>query len=573
MGSFKATRYPDNELDASIHPIKELSHDIFAGESFQTSDGWNIMRMVEIGYVDDLGGRSFTCEKEWGFRPKFAGIVIDQVNYRHFDELGASEGSSPMMGLDPRLLGFQGSGGATIEGPAPSETVPEEDASWDVPSETVGWEMSMVSDFYDPHKGLAGWKPSSTDGKNRSTLVISRRPLEEEDKNFDFPRRYFGRLNDIIVSQSTQDVTLKRKRFRGGGGTSGYISGAAFTDDSLAGGNTGPQGQVGEDAEGSYGATDGSIEEYRDGLWKACLNVTAFDKPLERFLRQRNEHDGGPGEEGYSAHFYIPGYFKSEGGMQGEDEPSTDNYFQGGWMYDGTLDFLGQMNDIIGLDARKCEDAELPRWRNRFNQPVGISYLRHDAHFQKYGDSKCVPVGKRMSGRIFFTKPVQCPNLDSTPTTGTGGTQTLGGAKANQNQAKLEGTPVCGEMVLDVNLKNFDTRIGHECGEWRPLFNSPGGGAPTITSFSWHHNPAGYSGSGGGTTGAPAPVPTKQDGTKVPAGATRPPIPAPPKVWSDKEMAYVDEVGHYEWDPTAKGTGSTANPAGDWIWNPEPENP
>jgi hypothetical protein len=66
-------------------------------------------------------------------------------------------------------------------------------------------------------------------------------------------------------------------------------------------------------------------------------------------------------------------------------------------------------------------------------------------------------------------------------------------------------TPVCGEFVLDVKKANFDTKVGHECGEWRPMVMVPSPGGST-EDYSWHHPPRGYSGSGGTPSGGPVPL-------------------------------------------------------------------
>lgn len=577
MGSSKFTSYPDNELDAALHPLKETSGDSFAGDDLKTTDGWNVMRFVDIGNVDAVGARSFMREKEFGFRPRFAGAVVDQVNYRHFKDPGKKKNSS---GRPDTPTGFSA---GELEFGIPTNAAEDESdpENWDVPADEVGFEFSIVSDYYGKMREYPSWGPSSMDSPNRSGLVISRRELEDEDKNFDFPRRYFSRVNDIFVPQATQDVKLKRNRFGGGGGTAPSNVGGSFADSSLAAtdvqvddlaaalGDTGELGMGddgnGDGKKGGFFSRTPAEEEYQDGLWKTHINITPWEQPIDAVIDQKNEHEGGPGEHGFGCHRYVPGYPSTEI----EDEPSTDYCFQGGWLYDGYQDFMGQIHDIIGLDARECADASLPRWRNRFKQPVGITYIRHDAHFQKAGDNKCVPVGSRMSGRIYFTEPVQCPNIGAkTPTAGFPSTVVLGGSpaavateSAKKQEAAATSTPICGEMIFDINLKDHETRIGHECGEWRPMIMStgPGGGGSDITSFSWHHNPGGYSGSGGGSSGAPAPTPGRYDGTRPPSGSNRPPMPPPPR----HTPGQLREFGTYIWDSINNR----------WVWVPNPERP
>jgi hypothetical protein len=445
--SSKGTRYPDNEFIAGLVPIKDATSDSFGASEAGTpnaslaegvaqdglaeiqlgvsvpsetssgggakSDGWFAQRLVEYGRIESDGTRLYKPNKEYGFRPHFGKFMHEQVNYRQFaDPSDGGGGGSQQQDLFSAFLGdgigqvnLGISGGESEGGGGMS--------GWDVDSNEVGFEMSIVSDFHGYHKSKPSWNPSSMHGPNRSGLIISRRTLEEVDKGYDFAPRYFGRVNDIMVPQSTQDVKLKRVKFTGGDQSGGSAVGATFTDPNLPGSDTVPQ----EGGGGDYFSKTPEEEEYQDGIWKGAWNITPFDQPYGQELDQKDEHEDGPGDHGFKNHKYIDGYpSKSDGSPADDTSPaatdvatpftgsnptvseqkdgttatssgSSGAYFQGGWLYDGVQDVLTSIHDIIGMDAIENRNAALPRWRNRFDQAVGISYIRHDAHFQKKGDS------------------------------------------------------------------------------------------------------------------------------------------------------------------------------------------
>lgn len=208
MGT-KATRYPDNEFDAAVTPIAELSSDSFGDGHSRTSDGWNVARFVEVGRVDPEGPRSVTRDKEYGLRPKFAKLHHDQVIYRHFANPDGGQGAGPGQTVaGPGVIGPDGVVDVGITGA--DSAGDERAAGWDVDSNEVAFEISLVSDFHGIHKSQPTWNPSHYNSPNRSGLLVSRQLLEDEDKHFDLPRRYFSRLNDIMVPIATQDIDLDR---------------------------------------------------------------------------------------------------------------------------------------------------------------------------------------------------------------------------------------------------------------------------------------------------------------------------------------------------------------------------
>ncbi len=436
MGSSQS-RNADNEFFAGLMPLREATADRFplsgpadtinpaaspsAGGGGSTAvspsiggstvvtpattRGWNVARFVEWGKIDEeKDERSYKPDKEYGFRPKFAPMVIDQVNYRHFAN---PPGGSPTTG------------------------------KWLIRGDDVGFELSTVSDYYGQHKseialpspGLSvkpiasgpamaapkanntkEWNPSHMNSENRSTLLISRQPMETSDRDPDLPDRYFGRMVDVVVPWATQNITLKRVEFSGGD---------------------------------RFRKSTPASKDYTEGVFKGMWNITVDDRPIKEELDQKNEHDGGPGKHGFGPHKYISGLpvdaeedSKREaqprpvsrplsGGLPGgpgstvvtpsvpgqtaATRTAPQRLFQGGWIYDGVQDAMSQIHDIITVVPRS-KPFKLPRWRNRFRQPIGITVFRHDGHFTKRV-TELPPApnvdAEYMSGRIYFTKPFQ----------------------------------------------------------------------------------------------------------------------------------------------------------------------
>lgn len=356
--------------------------------------------------------------------------------------------------------------------------------SWRVSSYDVGFEMSLVSDMLGKIRKSPGWQPSNINSENRSTLVLSREPLDGADKDdIDLPPRYFGRTHDLLTAVPTQKVKLQRLRWTGGD---------------------------------SHTKKTSKQEEYEDGIFKTALNITPIDKPIDgEFDQKTEEEDPKGGKQGFAQHDYVTGFPDPK-----VTEPET--LHQGGWMFDARQKFFASWQDIIGIDAIENKDAKLPRYEARFDWMAGIAYIRHDAHFMKEGDDECVPPignGTRLSGRIFFTDTAKCASL---PTSG---------SASDLDDA----TFLCGEMVLDTDLANKDTKIGHECGQWRPMVILPDGTTPGTYDLSWHHVGAGYYGPylNPGTSGLidvptdpggePGGTPTPGSTTPNPDGDPRPP--------------------------------------------------
>lgn len=383
MGDLKASRFPDNEFIAGLVPIREATADIFSLvlENADPTRGWNVQRFVEWGRIDEaLDERSYRRDKEYSFRPKFAPLAIDQINYREFDN------------------------------PKPP---PPDPSLWRFTSTKVGFEVSTVSDFFGIQKdeialqaipapgstptgggeGERGWNPSHMNSLNRSGLVISRQPLEDGDRDFDLPDRYFGRTVDIMVPWATQKIKLQRIRFD-------------------------PPGEGdGSQEDINFFKSTPRKEEYDEGVWKTTWNVTVDDNPIRDELRKLNEHEGGPDIHGFRAHRYIPGLpvTPDEDVARASDLSGSTKrgdlaqYFEGGWLYDGVQDVLAQASDLFLLIPRS-DIAQLPRYRNRFDQPIGLAVMRHDVHFTKRVDEDPPAPNvddKHMSGRIFFTVPFQ----------------------------------------------------------------------------------------------------------------------------------------------------------------------
>lgn len=545
MGS----KYPDNQFNADIAIIRDMAADQFKGIYKAVSSGEFVKRFAELGHTDASGARSISREKEYGFVPKIAGLYPEQINYRIFKN-GAGGGSGGGGNTDGTLGDDPGESPGTIDvgiGTNPNEGGGGNSADWDIANSDVGFEVSLVSDLEGQIKNKPDWNPSSMNGENSSTLIISRQKKESEDSGDDLPHRYFGRIVDIIVPIGTNKVSVSRKRFKGGGGgQGGTTAGATFTDESTGAGQPaennfdpfggsepgqdpgtlglgigagGSSGSGGEASGGSFFAKSESSEDYKDALMKGALNISPSDNPIPRTLNRekscRDDESEEPGPDGWRQHDYVQGHPHVG---DGESTP-PGNWQQGGWLYDATADTVAQTHDILGIDGFKSKpypDFKLPRYLNRFGQKVGLAFLRHDAHFAKIGDESSPPPkghGNRMSGRIYFTKVFKCPidgvaggvvSVDTKPVSVGGGGQDVIDPVANTEEEV--GTPACGEMIFDVLKANHpDSLIKHESGEWRPLIASGGGGGGDKNDYSYHSKPKKYSGSG--TTAGGSPVP------------------------------------------------------------------
>lgn len=392
MADSKGPGFPDNMMSAAILPLRDIAADPFI-QSTVSSSGWDIVRGVQISQVQG-SRRLWQRDKELSFRPKFAGFNQEQVNYRNFldDDPGAgkppdvptppgggdpiptptpgggtppefpdtptgvnSVGAAANTAIGPATIkgvrGIKASGGGAIAvgigaGAALGAGRRREIRGWNVSSYDVGFEMSLVGDRFGKLKKTPTWQPSNMNSENRSTLIMSRQPLEQADKgDIDLAPRYFGRLHDVIIPVSTQEgVKLSRFRFKGGN---------------------------------AHKKKTQSTEEYTDGVFKGALNITPFDRPINSKLQQKNEEDGGPGKQGFTAHPYPDNIIK--------DSTEPDIYHQGGWMFDGRQEALAQIHDIIMIDGVTNASAKLPRYKNRFKKNVSISTIRHDAHFLKEG--------------------------------------------------------------------------------------------------------------------------------------------------------------------------------------------
>ena len=539
-----STRHSDNFNSASLDFIKEGSSDYFGQSYQQMTDGWNAKRLAEIGIVDPSGARPIARDKEYGMRPKVAKWNHEQINYRHFADGPDSGHQSQDNSVATTGLGGDNPGdpvGTVGVGIPPVGGGSGDQMSWDVPANDVGFEMSLVSDIFGAQKSAPDWNPSHMNGQNRSTLILSRREKDEDDRGDDLPHRYFSRTSDLFVPVATNDVELKRKRYNGGSVSPGNGADAGTG----WGNNPGdPVGTIGVGIIGSpkgggttsgadFFETSGKSQDYHDGIWKTALNVTRTENPLSNeavYTKQLDEYSSGPGKRGWSLLPAVDGFphFDDLGG----DEFAPSNWPQGGWLYDAEQNVLGNLNELIGIDGWKVDDAMLPRYRNKHKQRVSIAFIRHDAHFMKKGDSSSPPpkgTGGRLSGRIYFTKDFQCPgasvatggggtadvlnpNAPFPPPVATGGgqaggtTDNGGGGPPSDNQDV--GTPVCGEMVLDVSKADDPASlIRHESGEWRPMIMAGGGGGGDKYDYSYHSKPKK---SGSGTTGQGSPTPMGQ---------------------------------------------------------------
>lgn len=326
------TRYPDNEIDAGYEPIKDSTAISFAPERTTVASqslgtgtlflgavtpgstvtgpsdvnkGWHAKRMIEFAAVSGGGVRHIARDKEYAFRPKIAKIVHDSVTYRDFRE-------------------------------PPSNQI----SSWVDDAETFGFEIGLVSDGENFLKGKPDFNPSHPNGRNQSTLIMSKEPLTDKDKDVDLPQRYFGRAHDMIIVRQTQDVKLKRVKFVAP--RSGYFKRTPQTN------------------------------EYQDAFWKAMWNITPFDQPFEESLKRKSEEDGGPDEHGFKAHDYSTA-------IDSELVQIAPPVFQGGWMFDGVLLAAGQIHDVLGVGTGE----PYTRYFARDNKEISLVYLRHDAIFSK----------------------------------------------------------------------------------------------------------------------------------------------------------------------------------------------
>lgn len=561
------TKKPDGQHSPARVFIKEWSSDEF-GSKKAGSPGWEAASWAEIGMVDASGARPINRDKEYGLRPKVAKLNHEQVNYRHFaDGQGGHGGGGSGGGFDPIGGGDDpGEDAGVIDvgiGTNPNEGGGGGGAgSWTPPSNDVAFEISLVSDLGTPVKTQPDWNPSHMNGPNRSTLIISRRQKDDLDNADDLPQRYFSRTHDIFVPIPTNKVNLKRKRFSGSGGLAAGDAGvvivpATFDFDPIGGGDDvgddpgsigvgigGNPNEGGNNSGSLFFAIGGHQEQYDDGIWKTAINITHKDNPgIE--LDQKNEFNEGPGKHGWAPLDRVKGFPKLPDDKEDADYPKV--FHQGGWLYDTEQDVIANLNELIGIDGYIVNDASLPRYRNRHQQKVSIAYIRHDAHFMKQGDKASPPPkadGQRLSGRIYFTKNYKCP--DASVATGDGKISKVGfaGGPGNVNTGKDVattglpngrtddngggppknddqdvGTPVCGEMVLDVlKADNPDSLIKHESGEWRPMITAGGGGGGDKYDYSYHSKPK-KSGTGTAGKGGPTPGGTPTQGAG--SGAAR----------------------------------------------------
>jgi len=150
------------------------------------------------------------------------------------------------------------------------ENVEEKDAS----HLDFAAEFGSISDWEEPFKKTV-YEPSFVHTRNRSTLVFdqSTELLKGAEKKFPESWRKFGREHDTQKVVSTQKITInipilkKNKKVE-------------------------------------------RLEEAKqkgfDGIYKLAWNITPNDKPLERTLKRLNEHNSGPGVEGFDSHDYPP---------------------------------------------------------------------------------------------------------------------------------------------------------------------------------------------------------------------------------------------------------------------------
>jgi hypothetical protein len=334
-------------------------------------------------------------------------------------------------------------------------------------------------------------------------MVLSRWKLDAADKDdIDLSPRYFGRTHDLFTAIPSQEaLELSRYRF---------------------------------DGSDAHSKKQLRTEKYQDGVFKTALNLTPIDKPIIGSFDQKDEHNGGPGNQGYALHGYVPGFPDPE-----VNEPETMH--QGGWVFDHRQEAIANFQDIIGIDAIENPTSQLPRYSTRFDWKAGITYIRHDAHFMKEGGDDCVPPignGQRKSGRILFTK--EDPNCP--PFAG-------GSGDSSESESNIDDSSfVCGEMILDTSLQDHDTNVNHECGEWRPRVTvQPGDGGYDTYDYSWHHPGGGYYGGYGAQWQGGIPTPESDVTSLDPV-----PTPTAPVAPTDVDITSFEPVPTPSTNPAAQ---------------------
>lgn len=331
-------RNSDQEIKSGLTAIKDDSGD--SGITVTDPDtGWHAERMVEYVTTSPNGARHIKRDKEYSFRPYFAKAVHDAVNYRDFREppgspVGTPSGNTVALDDNTLLVGVQPGAGSLA-------------ADWVVKAEDVGFEFSVVSDTLNFLKSKPDFNPFHPNGRNQSSLFISKDEPIAADKDVDLPRRYFGRAHDMIVPRQTQDVKLKRVRFV-------------------------PKGNY-------FNKKTKTTEDYQDAFYKAMWNISPFEQPFEGLLKQQSEHIGDMkgGRHGFTAHDYATA-------IDSELILLVPPVFQGGWMVDLVLDVAGQIHDVLGIGR----GTRYERYEARDGKKVNLVYMRHDAMFAKFPTQK-----------------------------------------------------------------------------------------------------------------------------------------------------------------------------------------
>lgn len=289
----------------------------WVGETLSDGDpdrGWNAYRWAILEATSGRP-RHIGVDKEYAFRRKIASLQKDAIVYRDHREA-------------PGNLGLPSPGSSGSKAEAFREGSPEDFAL----------EYGLISDSVNPVKSKPDWNPSHYNGLNRSTLIHDQDEPTGSDVDRDLPRRYFGRLHDVILTRFTQKINLKRVIF--GPKSKGFLKNQRKT------------------------------VTYEEGVRKAMWNVTPFDNPASLTLDQKDEHNGGPGKHGYKAHDYSTALATST------QSSGSGKYFQGGWMLDQVLDRASMIHDVLGVG-----NGRLDRYTARGGKKVSTTYIRHDAIF------------------------------------------------------------------------------------------------------------------------------------------------------------------------------------------------